>query len=213
MSEFQNTEKGFTKPEPYLDVNPYTEPQFDGTSGQQQCVNSGPHEQQKSEPYNSGQSYYGPQNYAQPQNYNQQGYVPFQGYAYSQPLKKSADVCSIIGFVLGLPAFLGYLLYSIVLFGSVQGSQFMTALDNSASALSSIFAVIFTPFMTIGPLPAFVLGVISICLSGNPLQVKRERAKVFGIFSIVFAVVSFLLFILSVVVVVDGLNQVYSQYS
>lgn len=217
MDEFQNqaqpTEKGFTKPESYSDVNPYIEPQFDGTSGQQQYVNSESYEQQRSEPYNYGQSYYDPQTYARPQSYNQQGYVPSQGYMLQPQPKKSANICSIVGFIFGLPAFLGYLFYSVLLFGPVQGSQLMAAIDNSASALSSILAVVFAPFMAIGPLPAFVLGIVSVCLSRNPLQFKRERARIFGILSIVFAVLSFIMFILFIVMVVNGLNQVYAQYS
>ena len=217
MSEFQNqaqpTEKGYTKREPYLDVNPYTEPRFDGTSGQQQYVNTESREQQKSETYVYGQSYYDPQNYVQPQDYTQQGYVPSQGYMCAQPFKQSANVCSIIGFVLGLPSFLGYLFYIISLFGSIHGSQLMARLDNVGSVFGSIFAVIFTPFMAVGPLPAFVLGIVSVCLSGNPLQVKRERARVFGIFSIVFAVLSCILLVLFIAMAVDGLNQVYSQYA
>ena len=116
MDEFQNqvqpTEKGFTEPEPYSDVNPYTEPQFDGMSGQQQYVNSEPYERQKFEPYNYGQSYYDPQNYVRSQNYNQQGYVPSQGYMFQPQLKKSANICSIVGFIFGLSAFLGYLFYN-----------------------------------------------------------------------------------------------------
>lgn len=225
MSEFQNTEKGYAENESYQDVNPYVEPRFDGTSEQKQHdgfdtygqqSQAYPYGQQQSQSYPYGQSYYDPQvysrqDYAAPQS--TQGYPFSQGYMLQPQPKKSANICSIVGFIFGLPAFLGYLFYGVLLFGPVQGSQLMAAIDNSASALSSILAVVFAPFMTIGPLPAFVLGIVSVCLSRNPLQFKRERARIFGILSIVFAVLSFIMFVLFVVMVVNGLNQVYSQYS
>ena len=215
MDEFQNTEKGYTEKELHQDVNPYVEPRFDGTPEQKQPDSFDTYGQQ-SQSYPYGQSYYDPQaysrqDYAAPQD--AQSYQFSQGYMLQPQPKKSANICSIIGFVFGLPAFLGYLLYGILLFGTVQGSDFTEGLYSFASAFYTILAVVFAPFMTIGPLPSFVLGIVSVCLSRNPLQFKRERARIFGILSIVFAVLCFILFILFIVMVVNGLNQVYSQYS
>ena len=103
---------------------------------------------------------------------------PYQAPYYQTP-KKSAFTCAVTGFVFGLLSFLGYFTFNILL---VAASSNQTVNDFlNTSPLFTLFSLLFSFIMPVGPIVSLVLGIVSVCLSGKPMQLNGQKAKRFGI--------------------------------
>lgn len=127
-------------------------------------------------------------------------------FTYPQKPKKSANICSTLGFIFGLLALFGYLFIYVNTILSIKGYTS----DGGAYSIFSLFVTIcLTPFLIFGPLASLTLGIVSICLARNPLQINIKRVKVFGILSIVFIVLSVILLVLLFAAALFELNSIF----
>lgn len=132
-------------------------------------------------------------------------YYPNNPYSYppqQRPvLKKTAYVCSLLSFVLGISSTLTVVFFTMCLC--------IDALSSSDSPVLSVIGFIFT--FVFAPIPSLVFGIIGLVQSKHVfIQHAADKARVFSIIGIILSVLCCISFVVFCVVAMYGLNSVYS---